>query len=136
MMKKLFAFIFGLLPLQTYSQTPTMSEFPYMIRVVVSCSEDTNKITQYPHRDINSYSDAAIAYWDSGLGELCICFNMEAEEVTISIYKDGILVTESIRPTAIGDEACFDLSSYGNGEYQIVISGIGDNDLHGNFSQY
>ena len=77
----------------------------------------------------------ASAHWNAETGLLSIWFYAESEEVTISIYKDDILVEEGCCSIIYGDVLNIDLSSYGNGDYQIIISGFGDENLNGTFSK-
>ena len=94
-----------------------------------------NPEEHYPHRAPAHYSNEAAAYWNAETGLLSVSFYSESDEVTISIYKDDELIEETFCPVSYGDVVNFDLSSYGNGDYQIVISGLADDDLYGYFSK-
>ena len=108
-----------------------------LIKVTSSGSGDNNgndnTQSHFPRRHPAHYTDLAVAYWETGTGVLSIGFNAESEEVSISIYKDDTLVVESTRSVNNGTEVSFNLSSYDSGDYQIVIMGICDDDLYGNF---
>ena len=119
------AFIIGLLsvPIMTLGGT---------IQIIKSEGND-NKELDFPRRTPVHYSNLASAVWDAETGELSVSFNADADETTIFIYKDGELVAETVRSISTGDIVVFDLSVCGDGEYQIVISSLGDDDLYGNF---
>lgn len=98
-------------------------------------SGNDNTELEYPHRAPIHFSNEASAHWNAETGLLSIWFYAESEEVTISIYKDDILVEEGCCSIIYGDVLNIDLSSYGNGDYQIIISGFGDENLNGTFSK-
>lgn len=94
----------------------------------------SNKDNEFPHRDSGCYSDLAFAYYDTETGLLSITFNAEADNTSISIYQNDTLIIETTRSVFIGDVVTFDLSYYGTGDYQIVITGIDDDELYGDLS--
>ncbi len=92
-----------------------------------------NKKTQFPHLMPPHFSPLASAEWDEETGNLSVTFNAESEEVCVCIYKDDTLVMEETLSAMVGDTVNYDLSSYGEGDYQIVITGLGEDILYGNF---
>jgi len=94
----------------------------------------SNKDNEFPHRDSGCYSDLAFAYYDTATGLLSITFNAEADNTSIYIYQNDTLIIETTRSIYIGDVVTFDLSAYGTGDYQIVITDFGDEDLYGYLS--
>jgi len=94
---------------------------------------NNNTETQFPHLAPPHYSNLASAYWDAVTGVLSVSFYDDADEVTISIYKDDTLVTGTTCSVSMDDVINFNLSSYGSGDYQIVITGMGNDNLYGNF---
>ena len=106
--------------------------FAGRIKVTTDRKGDSLK-GQYPHLAPGHYSRLASATWDEETGLLTVMFNAESEEVGISIYKDDMLIEEDTCPVSEGTVLTFDLSSIGDGDYQIVITGIGNDVLYGNF---
>lgn len=99
-----------------------------------STNNDDNREDQYPHRvPPRNFSKEASAHFDHAEGQLDIFFYADAPIAEIEIYKDGSLVTFKTRSVCVGDEETFDLSSYGSGDYEIIIIGVGDEDLYGTF---
>lgn len=98
-------------------------------------NEHTNKEEPFPHRAPAHYSHLAGAYWDAETGVLSIGFNAEADDVTISIYNNDTLIEETTCSVSYGSEKVFNLSSCGSGDYEIVITGIGDDDLFGYYTK-
>lgn len=88
---------------------------------------------QYPHLAPRYFSPLASAEWDEESANLSITFNAESDEVCVCIYKDDTLVIEETLSVMEGDTVNYDLSSYGEGDYQIVITGLGEDILYGNF---
>lgn len=87
----------------------------------------------YPHLAPRHYSHLVSAVWDDETGILTLLFNTGADEACISVYKDDTLVIEETRPVFEGEVMLLDLSSYGAGDYQVVITGMGDDVLYGSF---
>lgn len=105
-----------------------------VIKVTSSTNNDDNREEQYPHRvPPRNFSREASAHFDHATGQLDIFFYADAPIAEIEIYKDGSLVTSKTRSVCVGDEETFDLSSFGSGDYEIIIIGIGDEDLYGTF---
>lgn len=109
-----------------------------LIRVLSDEGKEHDK-ENFPHRGPAVYSNVAIAYWDTINGQLSIHFNLDSGEnpeqsydLTVYIYKDDNLIITSEELIAVDDIIDFNLSSYGNGNYQIVITGL-DETLIGNF---
>lgn len=98
-------------------------------------NENTNKEEPFPHRAPAHYSHLAGACWNAETGVLSIGFNAEADDVTISIYNNDTLIDETMCSVIYGSVKTFNLSSCGSGDYEIVITGIGDDDLHGYFTK-
>lgn len=94
-----------------------------------------NKEEEFPHLLQNFDPRIAIAYWDQATGILSIDFFTSSAQAIISIYKNGLLIEETICPINSGDVLDFDLSMYGSGEYQLVITGVGGSTLYGSFSR-
>ena len=92
-----------------------------------------NITAHYPHLMPPHYSPLASAEWDEETGNLSITFNTESDEVCVCIYKDDTLVIEETLSVIEGDTVSYDLSTYGTGDYQIVITGLGEDILYGNF---
>jgi len=136
-MKRVMFFVLFLALLFGMSAVPT-SVYGDVINVVCEADgEETengndNKREEFPHLMPPRYSRQAIAHWNSQTGILTIDFNAETEEATIEIYQDGFLVSEITRSISYGDMVFYNLSSFGSGDYQIVISGLG-NLLYGSF---
>ena len=134
-MKKNFAKLFIAAMMLGMASLPTVV-YGGKIRVVCNNNNDNdNTDLEYPHRVPAHYSHLAVAYWDAETSELSIGFNADAADVTISIYRDDALVDEVNGSISVGDEISFNLSSYGTGDYQVVITGIGNDDLYGYFSK-
>ena len=89
----------------------------------------------YPHLAPPHYSPLASAEWDEETGNLSITFNAESDEVCVCIYKDDTLVIEEALSVMEGDMLSYDLSTYGIGDYQIVITGLNDDTLFGSFTK-
>ncbi len=102
------------------------------IKVVTNRKGDSLK-GQYPHLTPGHFSPLASAEWDEDTGNLSIIFNTESDEVRICIYKDNTLIIEDILSVMEGDMVSYNLSTYGAGDYQIVITGLGEDILYGNF---
>ena len=66
-----------------------------------------------------------------------MCLLLQPEIKTQRKYEDkndeDTLVIEETRPVFEGEVMVLDLSSYGTGDYQVVITGVGDDTLYGNF---
>lgn len=92
-----------------------------------------NRKDHFPHLAPGHFSPLASAEWDEETGNLSITFNAESDEVCVCIYKDETLVIEETLSVIEGDTVNYDLSSYGEGDYQIVITGLGEDILYGNF---
>lgn len=92
-----------------------------------------NKKTQFPHLMPPHFSPLACAEWDEESANLSITFNAESDEVCVCIYKDDTLVIEETLSVMEGDMLSYDLSTYGTGDYQIVITGLGEDILYGSF---
>jgi len=88
---------------------------------------------QYPHRIPAHYSPLAFAEWDEETGCLSIAFNAESGETSVCVYKNDTLVIEETLSVMEGDTVTYDLSSYGEGDCQIVITGLGEDILYGSF---
>ena len=135
-MKKNFAKLFIAAMMLGTASVPTVV---YGGKIKVICENNgngnTNKENEYPHRVPAHYSHLAVAYWDAETSELSIGFNADAADVTISIYRGDALVDEANGSISVDDEISFNLSSYGTGDYQVVITGIGNDDLYGYFSK-
>lgn len=102
------------------------------IRVQTKKVNDNRK-DEHKHLAPGHYSRLASAIWDEEIGNLSITFNAESDEVCVCIYKDDTLVIEETRPVFEGEVMLLDLSSYGAGDYQVVITGMGDDVLYGSF---
>ena len=87
----------------------------------------------YPHLAPPHYSPLASAEWDEETDCLSITYNAESDEMCVCIYKDDTLVIEETLSVMEGGTVTYDLSSYGEGDYQIVITGLGEDILYGNF---
>lgn len=114
----------------------TMVLVPYSMigaNVKVVKQPKQNQEELFIRRAPANYSDAAIAYLNTESGILGILFMIEVPSVEIEIYKEGILVITENRSLSIGDNVDFDLSVYGRGEYQFIISNTGEEDLYGSF---
>lgn len=102
------------------------------IRVQTKKVNDNRK-DEHKHLAPGHYSRLASAVWDEETGILSLLFNTGSDEVCISVYKDDTLVVEETRPVFEGEVMVLDLSSYGAGDYQVVITGMGDDVLYGSF---
>lgn len=102
------------------------------IKVTTNKGGDSLK-GQYPHLAPRHYSHEASAAWNVEIGILSLMINADSDEACISIYKDDTLLMEETRPVFEGDILTYDLSAYGDGDYQIVITGLGNDTLYGNF---
>lgn len=87
----------------------------------------------FPHLMPPYYSNFVFAIWDEEAGSLSITFNAESDNACISIFKEDTLIIEDTCSTFEGYVVTYDFLPFGLGEYQIVISGIGDELLYGNF---
>ena len=112
---------------------PMLQSEMFAGNVRVTKVKHDNKESVFPHLAPGHYSRLASATWDEETGLLAVMFNAESEEVGISIYKDDMLIEEDTCPVSEGTVLTFDLSYYGDGDYQIVITGIGNDVLYGNF---
>lgn len=92
-----------------------------------------NRKDHFPHLAPGHFSPLACAEWNEETGNLSITFNTESDEVCVCIYKDDTLVIEETLSVMEGDTVNYDLFSYGEGDYQIVITGLGEDILYGNF---
>ncbi len=101
--------------------------------IKVTNKGNDNKESEFPHRMPPHYSPLASAEWDEETGNLSITFNTESDEVCVCIYKDDTLVIEETLSVIEGDTVSYDLSTYGTGDYQIIITGLGEDILYGNF---
>ncbi|MBQ9676808.1 MAG: DUF3244 domain-containing protein [Prevotella sp.] len=104
------------------------------IRVQTKKVNDNRK-DEHKHLAPGHYSWLASAVWDEEIGSLSITFNAESDEVCVCIYKNDTLLIEDSLSVFEGYEATYDLSSYGDGDYQIVITGIGNDVLYGSFTK-
>jgi len=75
---------------------------------------------QFPHRSPGSQSSVILVSLDASYN-LSVAFGLEASEVSISIYKDGLLLFSGVDAVSPGDFAIFNLSSYGSGLYQVFV---------------
>jgi len=92
-----------------------------------------NRKDHFPHLAPGHYSPLAFAEWDEETGCLSITFNAESDEACICVYKDDTLVIGENLSVMEGDTVNYDLSSYGEGDYLIVITGLDDDTLYGSF---
>ena len=79
-----------------------------------------NKTDEFPHRGPGSQSSVIQVSLDASYN-LSVAFGLEASEVSINIYKDGVLLFSGVDAVSPGDFAVFNLSSYGSGLYQVVV---------------
>lgn len=105
-----------------------------VIKVTSSANNDDNREDPFPHRvPPRNISRDVAAFFDLSTGLLNIFFYSDALNVEIEIYKDDSLVISNTMSVGVGDDAAFDLSSFGSGDYEIIIFGVGDEDLYGTF---
>ena len=74
----------------------------------------------YPHRSPGNHSFAIQVSLDAS-NNLSVAFNLEDSEVSILIYKDGVLIFSGVDSVEPGDIATFNLSSYGSGLYEVIV---------------
>ena len=101
--------------------------------IKVTKKGNDNKESEFPHRIPPHFSPLASAEWDEETECLSITYNAESDEMCVCIYKDDTLVIEETLSVMEGGTVTYDLSSYGEGDYQIVITGLGEDILYGNF---
>lgn len=94
-----------------------------------------NKEEEFPRRIPTHYSHLVNANWDKSVGSLSVNFFTSTTQAVISIYKGEVLIEETTCQISMGDIIEFDLSMYGSGDYQLVITGVGRSTLYGNFSK-
>lgn len=94
-----------------------------------------NKEEEFPRRMPAHYSHLVNANWNKAVGSLSVSFFTSTTQAVISIYKDETLIEETTCQVSVGDIIEFDLSIYGSGDYQLVITGVGRSTLYGNFSR-
>ena len=75
---------------------------------------------EFPHRGPGSQSSVIQVSLDASYN-LSVAFGLEASEVSITIYKDGVLLFSGVDAVSPGDFAVFNLSSYGSGLYQVFV---------------
>lgn len=138
-LKKIFAAVLSFIIIAFLLLSP-LNTYGDVIRVLPS-EGGGHYNENFPHRHPASYSNAAIAYWDLLNGLLSVHFNADSHEmqelsydVVFYIYKDDNLIVQSEELIAMDDAIDFNLSSFGNGNYQIVIIGL-DETLIGYFSR-
>ena len=102
------------------------------IRVQTKRVNDNRK-DHFPHLAPGLYSWLASAIWDEETGSLSITYNADSDGVCVCIYKEDTLLIEDSLSVFEGYEVTYDLSTYGTGDYQIVITGLGEDILYGNF---
>ena len=76
---------------------------------------------QYPHRAPGNHS-ATIQVVLNESNYLTALFFLEDPEVCISIYKNGTLVAIDPRSVEPSDSVTFNLSTYGPGQYEVIIT--------------
>lgn len=133
MKKKCFVKLFVAALMLGLASVPCMV-FGEKLRVVCINNDNNNTQEEFPHWAPAHYSNLAYAVWDVETGLLTVGFNAQADCVTISIYKDEVLIEEDCCSVGDSSEFIFNLSSYGSGDYQIVITGLGNTDLYGYFA--
>ena len=105
------------------------------------CSDDENEIIhdnkeeEFPRRMPAHYSHLATAFWNQAAGSLSVNFFTSSTQAVIAVYKDEALIEETTCQISMGDTIGLDLSMYGNGDYQLVITGVGRKALYGYFNK-
>lgn len=75
------------------------------------------------HRAPASYSSTAEATFDGDSSILELTFCQPASEVSISLHKDGMPVSnDTYGDVEAGETFAFDLSEQGTGQYEIIVT--------------
>ena len=101
---------------------------------VAKTNNNNNTQNEYPRLAPAKYSTACFAEFNQTTGILNIIFNIDCPNVSVEIYRNGSLVISENLSTSIGDEAEFDISTHGNGDYEIIIMNADDEDIFGSFT--
>lgn len=86
--------------------------------------DDNHPVTEKDkHHGDDGYPEPIQVNMDTASGMLNVTFNISLNDVTIKLYKNGSLVcSEEEGDVIIDDYTWFNLSNYGQGTFQIVIS--------------
>ena len=115
----LLAFMFSVLP------TTVDAALIRIVKVNVSYESTTIR-----HRTPAQYSDVVDAVFDGATNLFTLNFSKAVSGCEVTIYKDDApVISETYGDVTAGTSYCFDLSVYGSGEYEIVVSTEADEDI-------
>lgn len=109
----------------------SLPEFMYGGNIKVVKKDNT--VEQYPRLSPSRNNPSATAYFFTRSGLLKLWFHVNYPNAEIGIYKDGVLIISTNTPLCSEEEFFFELASYGQGFYEIVVTIDDEEDIYGSF---